>query len=43
MSVKGVSADRIAYDSKGDLKDAPVTIYKVERGAFKPVDTIAGN
>ena len=43
VSVKGVSAPSIAYDAKGDLKDAPVTIYKVEHGAFKPVDTIAGN
>lgn len=43
VTVKGVSAERIAYDAKGDLKDAPVTIYRVEGGAFKPVDTIAGN
>jgi ABC-type branched-subunit amino acid transport system substrate-binding protein len=43
VSIKGVSAPSIAYDAKGDLKDAPVTIYKVEHGAFKPVDTIAGN
>jgi len=43
LSIKGVSADRISYDTKGDLKAAPVTIYKVEHGVFKPVDTIAGN
>lgn len=43
VSIKGVSAATIAYDPKGDLRDAPVTIYRVNHGAFKPVDTIAGN
>ncbi|MBI0330464.1 branched-chain amino acid ABC transporter substrate-binding protein [Burkholderia plantarii] len=43
VSVKGVSAPTIAYDAKGDLRDAPVTIYRVDHGAFKAVDTIAGN
>jgi ABC-type branched-subunit amino acid transport system substrate-binding protein len=43
LSIKGVSADTISYDATGDLKDAPVTIYKVQNGEFKPVDTIAGN
>ncbi|MDN7721367.1 branched-chain amino acid ABC transporter substrate-binding protein [Burkholderia gladioli] len=43
VSIKGVSAATIAYDPKGDLRDAPVTIYRVDHGAFKPVDTIAGN
>ncbi|MGF6755796.1 branched-chain amino acid ABC transporter substrate-binding protein [Paraburkholderia sp. GAS42] len=41
-SIKGVTSDNIAYDLKGDLKDAPVTIYKVQQGAFKPIDTIGG-
>jgi branched-chain amino acid transport system substrate-binding protein len=41
-SLKGVTSDRIAYDTKGDLTDAPVTIYKVEKGTFVPVDTIGG-
>ncbi|AJW94255.1 branched-chain amino acid ABC transporter substrate-binding protein [Burkholderia gladioli pv. gladioli] len=43
VSIKGVSAATIAYDPRGDLRDAPVTIYRVDHGAFKPVDTIAGN
>ena len=43
LSIKGVSAATISYDATGDLKDAPVTIYKVQHGDFKPVDTIAGN
>lgn len=43
VSIKGVSAATIAYDPKGDLRDAPVTIYRVNHGAFKPVNTIAGN
>ncbi|WP_420958711.1 branched-chain amino acid ABC transporter substrate-binding protein [Burkholderia gladioli] len=43
VSIKGVSAATIAYDPKGDLRDAPVTIYRVDHGAFKPVNTIAGN
>ena len=43
VSIKGVSAATIAYDPKGDLRDAPVTIYRVDHGAFKPVDTSAGN
>lgn len=43
LSIKGVSAATISDDSTGDLNDAPVTIYKVQHGDFKPVDTIAGN
>ena len=43
LSIKGVSAATISYDSTGDLKDAPVTIYKVQQGDFKAVDTIAGS
>ena len=38
VSRQGVGQGRvgpsIAYDTKGDLRDAPVTIYKVEHGAF---------
>ena len=40
--LNGVTSSDIAYDSKGDLKDAPVTIYKVQQGGFKPIDTIGG-
>jgi branched-chain amino acid transport system substrate-binding protein len=42
LTLKGVTSDDIAYDTKGDLKDAPVTIYKVDKGAFVPMDTIGG-
>jgi branched-chain amino acid transport system substrate-binding protein len=42
VNLKGVTSNDVAYDSKGDLKDAPVTIYKVEKGAFVPMDTIGG-
>ncbi|WP_420819315.1 branched-chain amino acid ABC transporter substrate-binding protein [Paraburkholderia flava] len=40
--LQGVTSSDIAYDAKGDLKDAPVTIYKVQQGAFSPIDTIGG-
>jgi branched-chain amino acid transport system substrate-binding protein len=42
LNLKGVTSDDIAYDTRGDLKDAPVTIYKVQKGAFVPMDTIGG-
>jgi branched-chain amino acid transport system substrate-binding protein len=42
VNIKGVTSNDVAYDSKGDLKDAPVTIYRVEKGGFVPMDTIGG-
>ena len=32
----------IAFDDKGDLKDGPVTLYKVKDGKWQPVETIGG-
>ena len=32
----------IAFDDKGDLKDGPVTLYKVTKGKWEPVETIGG-
>lgn len=36
----GVTAASIAYDEKGDLKNGTVTVYKVEGGDWKVMETI---
>ncbi|MFZ5558350.1 MAG: branched-chain amino acid ABC transporter substrate-binding protein [Pseudomonadota bacterium] len=30
----------IAFDERGDLKDAPITIYAVKNGAWEPLETV---
>lgn len=32
----------IAFDEHGDLKDGPVTLYKVKDGRWEPVETVGG-
>ena len=32
----------IAFDELGDLKDGPVTLYKVKDGRWEPVETVGG-
>jgi branched-chain amino acid transport system substrate-binding protein len=32
----------IAFDSKGDLKDGPVTLYQVKNGQWEPVEIMGG-
>lgn len=32
----------IAFDERGDLKDGPVTLYKVKDGRWEPVETVGG-
>jgi branched-chain amino acid transport system substrate-binding protein len=32
----------IAFDELGDLKDGPVTLYQVQDGEWRPVETIGG-
>jgi len=36
----GVTSARIAYDEKGDLLSAAVTVYRVEEGEWKVLETI---
>jgi len=36
----GVTAASISYDEKGDLKNGTVTVYKVEGGDWKVMETI---
>ena len=37
---KGVTSARIAYDSKGDLKDGGITVFKVQQGKWTVLETI---
>lgn len=32
----------IAFDENGDLKDGPVTLYRVESGQWRPLETLGG-
>jgi len=36
----GVTSSSWAYDDKGDLKDGGITVYKVENGEWKVMQTI---
>lgn len=36
----GVTSAHISYDEKGDLKEGGITVYKVENGAWKVIETI---
>ncbi|MGT2509574.1 branched-chain amino acid ABC transporter substrate-binding protein [Cupriavidus basilensis] len=38
----GVTARTIAYDTRGDLKEGGITIYKVASGKWQPVESLAG-
>lgn len=36
----GVTSSSWAYDDKGDLKDGGITVYKVENGEWKVMQTV---
>jgi branched-chain amino acid transport system substrate-binding protein len=38
----GVTSSEWAYDDKGDLKNGGITLYKVENGQWKVLETIGG-
>lgn len=38
----GVTSAHLSYDDKGDLKDGAITVYKVEGGEWKVMETIGG-
>lgn len=38
----GVTTTHLAYDAQGDLKNGGITIYKVENGQWKPLQSIGG-
>jgi branched-chain amino acid transport system substrate-binding protein len=33
----------IAFDDKGDLRNGPITIYRVKGGKWEPIETVAGS
>ncbi|AUZ05394.1 branched-chain amino acid ABC transporter substrate-binding protein [Vitreoscilla stercoraria] len=43
-NMAGITSNNFAYDDKGDLKDVAITVYKVEKGQWVPVESLtAGN
>ena len=40
--MQGVTTKDLAYDAKGDLKNGGITIYKVENGQWKSLQSIGG-
>jgi branched-chain amino acid transport system substrate-binding protein len=38
----GVTTKSLEYDAKGDLKNGGITIYKVEGGQWKPLQSVGG-
>ncbi|WP_174874640.1 branched-chain amino acid ABC transporter substrate-binding protein [Vogesella oryzae] len=38
----GVTSSNWTYDEKGDLKDGGITVYKVEKGEWKVMQTVGG-
>ncbi|MEI5997061.1 branched-chain amino acid ABC transporter substrate-binding protein [Paraburkholderia bengalensis] len=43
IGMKGVTTDHFSYDQYGDLRDAVVTVYKCEHGAWVPLDVISSS
>jgi branched-chain amino acid transport system substrate-binding protein len=41
IDIKGVTTDHFSYDQYGDLRDAVVTVYKCNQGAWTPLDVIS--
>ena len=39
-NMPGITSDHFAYDDKGDLKDIAITVYKVEKGQWVPVESL---
>ncbi|UDM17179.1 branched-chain amino acid ABC transporter substrate-binding protein [Vogesella sp. XCS3] len=42
INYTGVTSSNWSYDDKGDLKDGGITVYKVEGGEWKVMETIGG-
>ncbi|AXK40616.1 branched-chain amino acid ABC transporter substrate-binding protein [Crenobacter cavernae] len=42
INYTGVTSSSWAYDDKGDLKDGDITVYKVENGEWKVLQTMGG-
>lgn len=42
INYSGVTSSSWSYDDKGDLKDGGITVYKVEGGQWKVMQTIGG-
>ncbi|KZE25966.1 amino acid/amide ABC transporter substrate-binding protein (HAAT family) [Crenobacter luteus] len=42
ISHTGVTSSNWSYDDKGDLKDGGITVYKVENGEWKVLETVGG-
>jgi branched-chain amino acid transport system substrate-binding protein len=42
IKYSGVTSSNWTYDDKGDLKDGGITVYKVEGGQWKVMQTIGG-
>jgi branched-chain amino acid transport system substrate-binding protein len=40
--MQGVTTKDLAYDTRGDLKNGGITIYKVEGGQWKALQSIGG-
>ncbi|MBI3146344.1 MAG: branched-chain amino acid ABC transporter substrate-binding protein [Pseudogulbenkiania sp.] len=41
-NTNAVTTSNLSYDEKGDLKNGGITVYKVENGAWKVLETIGG-
>jgi branched-chain amino acid transport system substrate-binding protein len=39
----GVTSSNLAYDEKGDIEDGTITVYRVEGGEWKVLETAGGN
>ena len=42
-NMPGITSDHFAYDDKGDLKDIAITMYKVEKGQWVPVESLTSS
>nr|WP_231649852.1 branched-chain amino acid ABC transporter substrate-binding protein [Ralstonia syzygii] len=40
--MKGVTTNNFSYDQYGDLREATITVYKAEKGQWKPMKTLGG-
>ena len=39
----GITSNHFSYDDKGDLKDVAITVYKVEKGEWVPVESLSAS
>jgi branched-chain amino acid transport system substrate-binding protein len=42
IQYSGVTSSDWTYDDKGDLKNGGITLYKVENGQWKVLETVGG-